>query len=424
MATELPTYPPSSSEEDETSSEESETSSEESETSSEEEKNEPVRPQLPEKKSIATQPQATATITKPQATTVTITKPQATTITKPQVATITKPQSKASSSKSKIGFDSESDSEDATAKEVVNPIVKPPVSSNPIDETQKMQPSTTPVRYVVKRLSKKNQVVSEPKRIKNASRDDETRTSENVRKNAEQEPKKLFQGRWSENDVIALLKGMIFFMDKMGLDPCKQINQFHDFVKEFIQSDVGKDQLLSKIQRMKKNYLSVVTNISRNGDDPSLSKSHNKEVFNLSKKIWGIEGENGRTAKSNKKDEKNQKKGSTVNHNISSTLAFIETIRFDKHLRLSGLCQDNLMKGLELLEPSQRAALDSEWFYLQDAEMDIFIKRMDLMRNQTAMIKKALREDFINSNKYLVSIWFPCSEVDFCYFVSWANSVR
>ncbi|KAF7813476.1 pentatricopeptide repeat-containing protein [Senna tora] len=82
----------------------------------------------------------------------------------------------------KTGSDSESDSEYAPAKEVANPIVKPHISSKLMEETHKMQPSTTLAKSVMKRLSEKNQVVSEPKRTKNASRDDEIRATENVRK--------------------------------------------------------------------------------------------------------------------------------------------------------------------------------------------------------------------------------------------------
>ncbi|MBA0600326.1 hypothetical protein Gorai_006515 [Gossypium raimondii] len=95
---------------------------------------------------------------------------------------------------------------------------------------------------------------------------------EEVKRTGEDAKKLLFQRLFSEDDEIALLKGMLDYSAKTGADPHTDMNGFYDFVKKSIHT---------------------------NGEDPTFSKAHEQKAFELSKKIWGVSGKvESSTAKS------------------------------------------------------------------------------------------------------------------------------
>ncbi|MBA0725579.1 hypothetical protein Golax_022155, partial [Gossypium laxum] len=101
---------------------------------------------------------------------------------------------------------------------------------------------------------------------------------EEVKRTGEDAKKLLFQRLFSEDDEIALLKGMLDYSAKTGADPHTDMNGFYDFVKKSIHTNVSKVQLMDK------------------------SKAHEQKAFELSKKIWGVSGKvESSTAKSNGK---------------------------------------------------------------------------------------------------------------------------
>ncbi|KAH1045953.1 hypothetical protein J1N35_036737 [Gossypium stocksii] len=108
---------------------------------------------------------------------------------------------------------------------------------------------------------------------------------EEVKRTGEDAKKLLFQGLFSEDDEIALSKGMLDYSAKTGADPHTDRNGFYDFVN------------VSKVQLMDKK-----------GEDPTFSKAHEQKAFQLSKKIWGVSGKvEPSTAKSNGKAKGNNK---------------------------------------------------------------------------------------------------------------------
>lgn len=386
------------------SSEEEDASSEEEETSSDED-DEPAKPPSPL--------QPLAAEKKPTAK-----KPP------PAAATITKPQPKVSSSESETESESGSDSEDDRPTGTAEPIVKP-IASKPMEETPKAkkpqpQPSSTPARSATKRPSENNQAVSDSKRPKKGAKDtaggDDIPAAEDDGKKAGDDSKKSFQRVWSEDDEIALLEGMAEFSAKNRVHPYRDINAFHDFIKKSLHADVSNEQLSNKIRRLKKKY-QTIDGRNKNGLDPRLWKLHDKKAFELSKKIWATEGENGglELLKSNGKDGKDGKhgkkqKGSNntlpslkpkaelhskevikidIDQNASSSLSLSEMIRFDKSLGLSGLGEDVIKRGFELIGISKRAELEDRWKKLQVAELELFVKRAGLIQDQATLIWEA-----------------------------------
>ncbi|GMN75493.1 hypothetical protein TIFTF001_056615, partial [Ficus carica] len=92
---------------------------------------------------------------------------------------------------------------------------------------------------------------------------------------------------WSEEDEIALLKGMSHYKAKKGTYPNADMGAFHDFIKEKLNPDITKYKLSEKIRRLKKKYLNNASNIEEDDEDPIFSKLHELRSFQLSKKIWG-----------------------------------------------------------------------------------------------------------------------------------------
>lgn len=383
------------------SSEEEEASSEEVESSSEEEEDDELA-KLPSPLPLV------AAEKKPTAK-----KP-------PPAATITKPQPKAPISESETESDSGSDSEDDRPPVNAGPVFKP-IASKPMEETSKAKkpkalPSATPVRSVTKRLSENNQPVNESKRAKkkekDAAGDDEMPGAKEDGKKAGDESKKLFQRVWSEADEIVLLEGMAEYSAKTGANPYKEINGFHDFIKKSLHVDVSNDQLLNKIRRLKKKYVTSVAKSKKNIDP---KKPHDKKAFELSEKIWATELANGGPdqTKSNGKDVKKQKEGSSIapppkpkpkanpdskaaikidfDQNTESPLSLSEMIRFDKSLGLSGLGEDVIKRGFELVGASKRAELEDRWKKLQVAELELFMKRTELIKDQASLIWEAYK---------------------------------
>ncbi|OMO99963.1 hypothetical protein COLO4_13007 [Corchorus olitorius] len=132
---------------------------------------------------------------------------------------------------------------------------------------------------------------------------------------------------WSEADEIAILKGMIEFKSKKGSDPNSDSNGFHDFIKQSIQAEVSKNQLIDKMRRLKQKYKNNAEK-GQNGNDPVFSKPHDHKSFELSKKIWGNEA--------NEKIDKSQKKRKTEDHGKSEVEGVITLdLKNDKEVNAS-----------------------------------------------------------------------------------------
>ncbi|XP_022851586.1 STOREKEEPER protein-like [Olea europaea var. sylvestris] len=91
---------------------------------------------------------------------------------------------------------------------------------------------------------------------------------------------------WTEEDEIALLKGMINFKSQKGVDPYADMGVFFYYIKQKLQVIFFRAQMSSKISRMKKRFLNALEK-GENGEDPIFSKPHDCKAFDLSKKLWG-----------------------------------------------------------------------------------------------------------------------------------------
>lgn len=218
---------------------------------------------------------------------------------KPPVAAPKKPQPQDSASST----EEESDSESEPETQKPNPVVKP-IASKPMDEPKKAAPtaekkSRSKADATAKFISPKKSapVVGAKRPVDDGEAKESKRSKKKPEKEIETPVKKtptddvkrqLFQRLWSEDDEIAILKGMIDYRSKKKADPVADLSAFHEFIKKSLHVDVSKSQLQDKIRRLKKKYENNAGK-EKKGKERTFSKPHEQKGYELSKKIWGKE---------------------------------------------------------------------------------------------------------------------------------------
>ncbi|RDY05318.1 putative transcription factor, partial [Mucuna pruriens] len=354
----------------------------------------------------------------------------------PAPPTTPNPQSSSSDSDTESGSETESEPDPTPSK------VKP-LASKPMDPPQKpkVQPSPAPVKSIPKRpLDNNAHHVSDsnPKRPKKKATDSfspaaAAPSDEDMEEDAKKsgDHLKRFQRLWSEDDEIAILKGMVEFTSKTGQDPLKftNANAFHDFMKKSLHAECSSNQLKEKVRRLKKKFETNAGKV-KNGEGPSFAKLHDQRSFELSKKVWGNEqggAANGpvEKPKANGNAAKSPKKKETVARNVASakklkpeakpdtkpesapvaslelkesgrmeidqkpdsgvgaSLLWRQMSRYKEGVSGYQLNDDEVKRGLELIGESKRAELEEKWKKLQLAEMELFANRSLLIGEQT-----------------------------------------
>lgn len=92
---------------------------------------------------------------------------------------------------------------------------------------------------------------------------------------------------WKEEDELTVLKGLVNYQAKTGVEPKSNWDEFHRFLGGgSIAARFSKDQLLSKVRKLKRKFLVRMQRISQ-GNDHILSGTNEAEAFRLSERIWG-----------------------------------------------------------------------------------------------------------------------------------------
>ncbi|XP_042490152.1 STOREKEEPER protein-like [Macadamia integrifolia] len=338
------------------------------------------------------------------------------------------------------GTESGSDSEPSPEKSgrpsrSADPNIKP-ISSKPMDDGSKskknpVKPSATPAVSTPQAKSTaqgKRPTESDKDDVKDSKRRKKKAVDEEedagVSEDAEKKPgddkkKQLFQRLWTEDDELAILKGMLDYYSKKGTDPSTDMNAFHDFIKKSLHVDVSKNQLTDKIRRLKKKYLNNAGR-GKEGEDPVFSKPHEHKAFELSKKIWGLDSANdvvndqtvinGKLGTSRKAKNPVGSPQSKANQLVSevSKVASVkaeEEIDWSMYPNLAESFQtqkeamwimsmprmgDSIVKeGLRLVGTSKLKELEQKWSKLRKEEIDLFFRRMELMREQVKQLQEA-----------------------------------
>ncbi|XP_076930585.1 STOREKEEPER protein-like [Bidens hawaiensis] len=126
------------------------------------------------------------------------------------------------------------------------------------------------------------------KKIKAFESPENTPTSKRVKKgnaDVDDEKKAVIKRVWSVEDELMLLQGFIDYQLKTGCSPLSDMDGYYKFTMSSLPGYATKSQLYEKIRRLKKKF-----RVNSEKDVPVFGKLHEQKVFDLSSKIWGVNG--------------------------------------------------------------------------------------------------------------------------------------
>jgi hypothetical protein len=309
----------------------------------------------------------------------------------------------------------ESGSDDDSAVDTKSPsasafTIKP--ASKPISDSKQQDPKSTPTKVAGKRASEShlNGKDSKVKKSKVSNKEEEA-------EDPKTEERKIGGPRlWTEKDETALLNGLIRYKSEKGPDP--DLSLFPEFLKGSIRADFSKGQLLDKMRRLRKKYLTYLEK-SGNGEDPVFSKQHESVLFDLSKKIWNSAGKLTNTGDENgvtnnitpKKSKKTEIKKIVPKEDIKTIVAADEpkakaSDEEEKGLDFAFLGLDEMFKfpnmsaeeskkyfekNLGLIGGSKAKEMNDKWKKLQIEEFEVYSKKMSLISEMSRVMLDAFK---------------------------------
>ncbi|XP_008807916.2 probable transcription factor At3g04930 [Phoenix dactylifera] len=105
---------------------------------------------------------------------------------------------------------------------------------------------------------------------------------------AHDESRRLFQKLWTDADEIAILQGFLEFTSQRGTTHANyqhDTGPFYDQIKNRLQVDFNKNQLVEKLRRLKKKYRNMVNRMG-SGKEFVFKSPHDKATFEIARKIW------------------------------------------------------------------------------------------------------------------------------------------
>ncbi|NP_001305529.1 STOREKEEPER protein [Solanum tuberosum] len=363
-------------------------------------------------------------------------------------------QSREEEGEEESGEETEEDEEPKTA----HPVVKKPISQKLVQTPQKPQfssesgsengsgsdseaesgnslPSPSASDFTVKpNVAAKAATPSKPA----AKRPQEAQKEKGKKKPkiAEEEEKKspaTPRSLWSDDDQLALLKGILEYKTVKGMEPSADMSAFHEFIRGKLQAEVSKSQISDKVRRLKKKFL---TNV-KDGEEPVFKKGQDFLIFEHSKRIWGAPGISNGGVKDNVNNTSNGKAKKTVEVKKSSEpkksakvskpkddekqkeeeqqVAVKEVVKEDivkgdqqdfqsKYPRLaasletmSGLStmypngSSLLKENMSLIATDKAKVLEEKWKKLEDDEAALMVKRLDFIAEHYRLVVDAMR---------------------------------
>ncbi|CAH2079563.1 unnamed protein product [Thlaspi arvense] len=91
---------------------------------------------------------------------------------------------------------------------------------------------------------------------------------------------------WNEDDELAILKGLVDYRVKTRFDPNFDWDGFFNFVKSSINANVSKEQMFSKIRKLRRKFVLHMERINER-KDPLFTRSTDSQAFGYSNMIWG-----------------------------------------------------------------------------------------------------------------------------------------
>ncbi|KAM3739234.1 hypothetical protein ACB098_08G009600 [Castanea mollissima] len=273
----------------------------------------------------------------------------------------------------------EEEEEEAEAAKIESLPSTPPVKPHHPSSSGPMEPESTPVKATQARSTRSSTI----KNKKRPNSETETTLSKSKskrvkKKDADPEPKsqggggeekKLFQRLWSDDNEIELLKGMLDYRAIHDSDPATDAAAFYEFVKESLHVEVTKAQLVDKMRRLRKKYRNNAGR-AKKGKEPPFSKLHDRKTYELSNKIWGCAD------------------GVSVSVSVSGR-CLNGMLSFNKDVMV--LDETLIKRGLELIGEQKRLELEERWKRVELAELQMYVTRAELIRDQASWILEAYK---------------------------------
>ncbi|KAI9094238.1 hypothetical protein K1719_026820 [Acacia pycnantha] len=308
-----------------------------------------------------------------------------------------------SSSESGDESGSETESDDTRPSPTASAFTIKPIASKPMKDSVQPQKNSASRKLAV---SPVKTVTGGVKRSRESGDVERKESKKNKASNGQDEDLRRGSGaprRWSEDDEIAILKGMIDYRSEKGTDPWADMKAFVGFINENFHVDASMEQLKNKIKRLKQKYQGIAEK-RKNGEAPVLGKSHDYRVFDLSKKIWEASVTNGMevSAKKKRKPKPTQSEPKTSalalpNVEINAeparpNLSFYDALLVQGKLLSIPEGAANFMKeALPLMGSAKTRELESKWRKLQEDEFKLYLKKVELVRDSAKLMLEAMK---------------------------------
>ncbi|ONK63039.1 uncharacterized protein A4U43_C07F10760 [Asparagus officinalis] len=103
------------------------------------------------------------------------------------------------------------------------------------------------------------------------------------------ESRRLFQRLWTDDDEIKILTRFLEFTSSRGTTFASHqydTGPFYEQIKNELQLDFNKNQLIEKLRRLKKKYRNTATRMANHGPDFTFRSPHEKATYDIAKRIW------------------------------------------------------------------------------------------------------------------------------------------
>uniref|UniRef100_A0A1J3FPF1 Mediator-associated protein 1 n=1 Tax=Noccaea caerulescens TaxID=107243 RepID=A0A1J3FPF1_NOCCA len=231
-------------------------------------------------------------------------------------------------------------------------------------------------------------------------------TDEEVKKISGDEAKKMFQRLFSGTDEIAMLQGFLDFTSTRG-DPYENMDAFCDNVKTLIDFNATKSQIVTKLQRCKKKFVNMVKNSLKKGkteDKIRFSKDLDQKAFDLSRKIWGVDGVFPAKPRKKSKDSKlphaspshaprreeefEIPKAIAVNTHLSSSREIASYFKTE-NLSVFSLDESTIATGWDMVEDGpKKRQMEEKMKKLKAMQVELCLQRSGLVDSTARMIFK------------------------------------
>ncbi|KAL7142256.1 hypothetical protein ABFS83_08G111900 [Erythranthe nasuta] len=265
----------------------------------------------------------------------------------------------------------------------------------------KMQPIPKPAATLAKRANPEGDVTQTPLRSCKKSK------TEDGKANPSSSTPGFITRLWTNDDEIAVLNGMIDFKSQKRVDPGSDLGDFHGFVKGKLHADFSKEQLKTKISRLKKRFVTALKRFEHNRSEPSFTKQVDEIAFQLSKKIWGASISISKGGKKTTATKRNNGKGKDAAAAVREKEAVKEqngaeeadfwskyknisesfdnmAVKFPS-FAMSSPAANAFKEKLSSIGNADAKQLDDKWRKLIMEEIELNYKMLDLMTQQFKM---------------------------------------